>query len=156
MPVFAEHPKAAPELAIRSWVELEGYSDIPKNGQLSMDKVRELRHGYYACVSYIDALGGRLLDRVAALKLEENTVVVLWGDHGWHLGEKQHWGKWTGWQRSTRVPLMILPPSGGATGRFATDAVCDNPVSLIDLYPTLLDLCGLPEKHQFFERLVEP
>ena len=107
MPVSAEHPKGAPELAIRSWVELEGYSDIPKNGQLSTDKVRELRHGYYACVSYIDALVGRLLDRLAALKLEDNTVVVLWGDHGYHLGEQGLWTRCLVLQRTTSSVICV-------------------------------------------------
>ena len=138
MPVFAEHPKGAPELAIRSWVELEGYSDIPKNGQLSMDKVRELRHGYYACVSYIDALVGRLLDRLAALKLEENTVVVLWGDHGYHLGEQGLWTKANNYELSTRVPLIISIPGGAHRGT-DTDAL----VEFVDVYPTLTDICGL-------------
>lgn len=138
MPVSAEHPKGAPELAIRSWVELEGYSDIPKNGQLSTDKVRELRHGYYACVSYIDALVGRLLDRLAALKLEDNTVVVLWGDHGYHLGEQGLWTKANNYELSTRVPLIISIPGRAHRGT-DTDAL----VEFVDVYPTLTDICGL-------------
>ena len=157
MPVSAEHPKGAPELAIRSWVELEGYSDIPKNGQLSTDKVRELRHGYYACVSYIDALVGRLLDRLAALKLEDNTVVVLWGDHGYHLGEKENWEKFALWEDTTHVPLIIIDPRRTKPG-----TRCESPVSLLDLYPTLVELCGLEPPPQTLEgrslakRLAEP
>ena len=111
---------------------------------------------YLACVTFVDAQVGRLVASLDTSPHAKNTWVVIWSDHGWHLGEKQHWGKWTGWQRSTRVPLMILPPSGGATGRFATDAVCDNPVSLIDLYPTLLDLCGLPEERQLMGQSLRP
>lgn len=111
---------------------------------------------YLACVTFVDAQVGRLVTSLDTSPHAKNTWVVIWSDHGWHLGEKQHWGKWTGWQRSTRVPLMILPPSGGATGRFATDAVCDNPVSLIDLYPTLLDLCGLPEEGQLMGQSLRP
>ena len=72
--------------------------------------------------------------------LGDNTLIVLWSDHGWHLGEKQHWGKWTGWRLSTRVPLIICPP-GGRSG-----SVCGQPVGLIDLYPTLLDYCGLSKR----------
>jgi arylsulfatase A-like enzyme len=94
---------------------------------------------YLACVSFVDAQVGRLLDALDQGPSAGNTIVVLWGDHGWHLGEKQHWGKWTGWERATRVPLVIAPPGGKA-------AVCRQPASLIDLYPTLLDLCGLPAK----------
>jgi choline-sulfatase len=68
---------------------------------------------------------------------------VLWGDHGWHLGEKEHWGKWTGWERSTKVPLIIVPPKNLA-GQFAVSGSrCNQPAGLIDLYPTLIDLCGI-------------
>ena len=102
---------------------------------------------YLACVTFIDAQVGRILDVLDSTPHSKNTWVILFGDHGWHLGEKQHWGKWTGWQRSTQVPLLILPPSF-SEGRFATNATCDNPVSLIDLYPSLVDLCGLKQVHR--------
>ena len=99
--------------------------------------------GYLACVTYVDHEIGRLLDAVDASKLAENTVIVLWSDHGWHLGEKEHWGKWTGWERSTRVPLMVVPPKSRADEFAEPGAICSQPVGLIDLFPTLLDLCGL-------------
>ena len=111
---------------------------------------------YLACVTFVDAQVGRLMATLDSSSQAKNTWVVIWSDHGWHLGEKQHWGKATGWQRSTRVPLMILPPKGDATGRFETDAFCDNPVSLIDLYPTLLDLCGLPEGSKLAGQSLRP
>ena len=95
---------------------------------------------YLACVTYVDHEIGRLLNALDHAKLGDNTAIVLWSDHGWHLGEKQHWGKWTGWERSTRVPLIIVPPRARADG-FAAGQPCDQPVGLIDLYPTLLDLC---------------
>ncbi len=110
-----------------------------------------LRHGqwraaveaYLACVTYVDHEIGRLLAALDASPAGDNTVIVLWSDHGWHLGEKQHWGKWTGWERSTRVPLIIVPPKK-QTGRFApAGSRCAQPVGLIDIYPTLLDLCGV-------------
>ncbi len=72
-----------------------------------------------------------------------NTIVVLWSDHGWHLGEKQHWGKWTGWERATRVPLIIVPARGEAS-RFRVGQATPQAVGLIDLYPTLIEMCGLP------------
>ena len=72
-----------------------------------------------------------------------NTVIVFWGDHGWHLGEKAHWGKWTGWQRATRVPLLIAAPQSGPTANFPRGTTCAAPVGLIDLYPTLVEVCGL-------------
>ncbi|MBN1909698.1 MAG: sulfatase [Pirellulales bacterium] len=92
-PAPDKHPADAPELAVRSWKELEAYTDIPNDGRLSTEKIRELRHGYYVCVSFTDALVGRLLDQLDRLKLAESTVVILWGDHGYHLGEQGLWTK---------------------------------------------------------------
>ena len=100
--------------------------------------------GYLACVTFVDAQVGRLLAQLEARGQVKNTWVILWSDHGWHLGEKQHWGKWTGWQRSTRVPLVVVPPAE-SKDIYALGAECDNPVGLIDLYPTLLDICNLPK-----------
>jgi iduronate 2-sulfatase len=138
MPATTEHPKDAPEVAVRSWKELEGYTDIPDNGQLSEEKIRELRHGYYACVSYIDALIGRLLDEVDRLQLAANTVIVVWGDHGYHLGEQGLWTKANNYELSTRVPLIISVPGQAHSGA-KTDAL----VEFVDVYPTLTDVCGL-------------
>lgn len=101
---------------------------------------------YLACVAFVDAQVGKLLDALEAAPHANNTVVVLWGDHGWHLGEKQHWGKWTGWQRATHVPLIVAPPRGDSTSGYQIGANCAEPVSLIDLYPTLIEMCGLPAR----------
>jgi arylsulfatase A-like enzyme len=98
---------------------------------------------YLACVHYVDAQIGRLLDALESTPHANNTLIVLWGDHGWHLGEKQHWGKWTGWERATRVPLAIVPPKRDGA-KFAAGKTTRQPVSLIDLYPTILDVCGVP------------
>lgn len=96
---------------------------------------------YLACVTYVDHEIGRLLEALDNSPLSDNTVIILWSDHGWHLGEKQHWGKWTGWERSTRVPLIVVPPKK-QTDRFApAGSHCHHPVGLIDLYPTLTELC---------------
>ncbi len=138
LPASNKHPQAAPELAVRSWKELEGYTDIPGDGRLSMAKVRELRHGYYACVSYADALVGRLLDELSRLKLADNTVIVVWGDHGFHLGEQGLWTKANNYELSTRVPLIVSVP-GQAHAGAKTDAL----VELVDVYPTLADVCRL-------------
>ena len=97
---------------------------------------------YLACVSFIDAQIGRLITALEKSSHASTTLVVLMSDHGWHLGEKQHWGKWTGWERSTRVPLLIVP-SLQDRGRFAVGQKCHQTVGLIDVYPTLIDLCGL-------------
>jgi arylsulfatase A-like enzyme len=101
---------------------------------------------YLACVSFVDAQIGKILDALDASRGAENTVIVLWSDHGWHLGEKEHWGKWTGWQRATRSPLIIAPAKTGLAGGLKRGESCTEPVSLIDLYPTLIDLCGLPSR----------
>jgi arylsulfatase A-like enzyme len=98
---------------------------------------------YLACVAYVDDEIGRMLDVLDRSECGKNTVIVLWSDHGWHLGEKQHWGKWTGWERSTRVPLIIVPPENQSQDFAAAGAKCEQPVGLIDLYPTLADLCGV-------------
>lgn len=135
-PVSSEHPEGAPELAVRSWGELEGYTDIASNGKLSAAKVQELRHGYYACVSYIDATVGRLLDRLDELELADETVICLWGDHGFHLGEQGLWTKANNYELSTRVPLVVSVP-GRKSG--TTSAL----VELVDVYPSLVEICGL-------------
>lgn len=137
LPTNDKYPKDAPELATRSWKELEGYTDIPMDGQLSTDKVLELRHGYYACVSYVDTLVGRLLDQLKRLNLTKNTVVVLCGDHGYHLGEQGLWTKANNYELSTRVPLIVSVPVRAHTG--SSNAL----VELIDVYPTLAGICGL-------------
>jgi len=102
---------------------------------------------YLACTTYVDDQVGRLLEELDSGTYGDNTVIVLWTDHGWHLGEKQHWGKWTPWQRSTRVPLIVVPPKNMA-GQFARNATCDATVSLLDLYPTLMEMCGITGSQQ--------
>ena len=131
------HPEKAPEFAVRSWGELEGYRDIAKNGSLTTAQAKELRHGYYACVSYIDAQVGRLMETLKASGLIGNTVICLWGDHGFHLGEQGLWTKANNYEWSTRVPLLIADP-GQEAGK--TEAL----VELVDIYPTLVELCELP------------
>lgn len=99
--------------------------------------------GYLACTTFVDSQIGRLLDALENSRHRDNTMIVLFSDHGWHLGEKQHWGKWTGWERSTRVPLVIVLPNGQTMLPETGAKSCDVPVSLIDLHPTLTELCGI-------------
>lgn len=111
--------------------------------------------GYLACITYIDHEVGRILDELNSSPQKDNTMIVLWSDHGWHLGEKQHWGKWTGWERSTRVPLIIAPPKNQALDFTAAGSKCDRPVGLIDLFPTLCDFCKVtPPENLSGESLV--
>lgn len=95
--------------------------------------------GYLACITYTDGQIGRLLDALDKRDDADRTIIVLWGDHGWHLGEKLHWRKFSLWEEATRVPFVIIAPKVTTPG-----SQCDRTVSLMDIYPTLADLCGLP------------
>ncbi|MEM6331969.1 MAG: sulfatase [Planctomycetota bacterium] len=138
MAEFTQPPKGAPLFALTAWHELRFQYDVPKKGPLPIELQRELVHGYYACVSYIDAQVGRLLDALEANGQLDNTVIVLWGDHGWHLGDHGLWCKHTNYEQSTRSPLIIAAPSVSTPG-----GVASAPAELADVYPTLIDLAGL-------------
>jgi len=100
--------------------------------------------GYLASIYFADTMLGRVLDNLEKGPNSDNTIVVLWSDHGWHLGEKQHWQKFTGWRACTRVPLIIRVPKGTASLPKGTlPGTCSEPVSLLSLAPTLLELAGL-------------
>lgn len=105
------------------------------------DEWKNLVRSYLACTSFVDSQVGRLLDALEQQGLAENTIVVLWSDHGWHLGEKLITGKNTLWDRSTRVPLIFAGPGVSHGAR------CSQPAELLDIYPTLAELCGLPAKN---------
>lgn len=111
---------------------------------------------YLACVHFVDDLLGQVLDALDESPYSDNTLIVLWSDHGYHLGEKQHWGKFTPWRESTRVPMIIVPPRSMQLEGFEAGTACNRPVSLIDLYPTLVDLCGLPQPHELDGRSLRP
>ena len=103
---------------------------------------------YLASISFIDEQIGRVLAALDQSKYASNTAVIIWSDHGWHLGEKEHWGKETGWLRSSRVPLIIIPPKNAQTD-FENQSQIDAVVNLIDLAPTLAELTGLPKNMQW-------
>ncbi len=131
-------PEDAPAFAVYNFNDMRHYYGIPKIGPVLDDQARDLKLAYYACVSYVDAQIGRLLDALKRLGLAERTVVVLWGDHGWQLGEHGIWDKHTNFETSTRAPLIVRVP-GQEPGR------CAGLVEFVDVYPSLCDLCGLPQ-----------
>ena len=130
-------PKDAPEISISNWAEMRSYSNIPKQGQVSDSLAIDLIHGYYATVSYTDALIGKILKELEAQKLTKNTLVILVSDHGYNLQEHTQWTKFTNYNTATQVPLIIYDPLSKSSG--TTNAL----TSLIDIYPTLVELCGL-------------
>jgi len=117
--------------------ELRNYHGIPVSGKISDETARVLLHGYYACVSYTDALIGRLVDKLDSLGLRDNTVIVLWGDHGWKLGEHGLWCKHTAFDLDAHAPLIFAGP--GVRPKNRSQALAE----FVDIYPTLCDLCGL-------------
>ncbi len=136
-PQPASHPEGAPELGTRSWNELQTYRDVPLEGPIPDEKIRQLRHGYYASVSYIDALIGRVTAELERQGLRDDTIVVLWGDHGFNLGEQGLWTKSNNYELATPAPLIISAPGQPAN---STSSL----VEFVDIYPTIVDLCSLP------------
>ena len=133
----AERPKNAPDLAFHVNHEFMGMP--PNNRTLDDAAKRELRHGYYAVISYADAQIGKVLDELDRLDLAKNTIIVLIGDNGLQVGEHTSWGKMTLFHLDASVPLIIAAPGVAKPGS-KTRAISE----LIDVYPTLVDLCGLP------------
>lgn len=138
LPSLHTPPEGAPKYAPTSWGELRQYSDMPETGPVDDDKARTLIHGYHAATSYVDAQIGRVLDELDRTGLAQNTIVVLWGDHGWHLGDHGMWCKHSNYEQANRIPLLISAPgiskNGGRTKSLA---------ETIDLYSTLCELAGL-------------
>jgi arylsulfatase A-like enzyme len=131
-------PQDAPDEAIHNWGELRQYFDVPRRGPVSEEMAHKLVHGYYAATSYTDAQVGRVLGRLDALGLRESTVVVLWGDHGWQLGEHSLWCKHCNFDTSLNAPLIVSAP--GIAGGRSSQAIAE----FLDIYPTLCDLASLP------------
>jgi arylsulfatase A-like enzyme len=130
-------PKGAPEYAVQPGGELRSYHDIP-TGPIPDDLARQLKHGYYAAISYMDAQVGRVLDELDRLGLTEKTIIVLWGDHGWKLGEHGAWCKHSNVENDTNAPLLISVPGLKTAGQHTRSLA-----EFVDIYPTLAELCGL-------------
>ncbi|MCU0872045.1 MAG: sulfatase [Pirellulaceae bacterium] len=131
-------PKGAPEYAVLPGGELRSYHGIP-TGPIPDDLARQLKHGYFAAISYMDAQVGRVLDELDRLGLTEKTIIVLWGDHGWKLGEHGGWCKHSNVENDTNAPLLISVPGLKTAGQ-RTNSLAE----FVDIYPTLAELCGLP------------
>lgn len=148
MPLATYRKKAlnSPKFAYHNCGELQLYTDIPPiisfsdidNVIIPDDKARELIHGYYAAISYIDAQIGKLLDELERKHMLDNTIIVFWGDHGWHLGDHGLWNKHTNFEHATRVPMMISAPGQKKQRKI------DTPVEFLSFYPTLCSMAGIP------------
>lgn len=138
IPSRSEWPEGAPKIAGSDWGELRMYTGIPQKGPVDDTTMRMLIHGYYACVSYMDAQVGRVLAELDRLGLREKTIVILWGDHGWKLGDYGAWCKHTNYEIDTHVPMILSLPGQKNAGA-STSAL----VEYVDIYPTLAEACGL-------------
>ncbi|MFG6686065.1 sulfatase [Mariniflexile sp. HNIBRBA6329] len=143
---FQQMAEGTPRFAYHNFGELRAYSDIDNNmdigDKLPEAKQRELIHGYMACISYIDAQLGKLLDELEKRNIADKTVIVLWGDHGFHLGDHTEWCKHSNFEQATHIPFMFAGPG------VAKNKLVNNPVNLVDLFPTVFDLVGVPQSTQ--------
>ncbi|MCA9174021.1 MAG: sulfatase [Planctomycetales bacterium] len=149
-------PANGAAMGLHASFELRTRSNIPKYGPIEPGLARTLKHAYLASTSYVDAQIGLLLEALDKEGLRNNTIVIVWGDHGWHLGDMGVWGKATNYEIATRVPLMISTPKMKGRGA-KTDAL----VELVDIFPTLCELSGVPapkhlEGHSFVPLLDAP
>lgn len=135
-------PVPGRELATRPWTS-GTHKTVAEHGAW-----REAVHAYLATVSFADAMVGRVVDALDRSNYADNTWIVLWSDHGWSLGEKEHWGKHVPWKESVRVPMMIVPPKDFVPSGFKPGSRCDAQVSLLDLYPTLIAACGISNRKE--------
>lgn len=131
-------PQGAPDYAILPGGELRNYHGIPADSTPD-DLARQLKHGYYAAVSYMDAQVGKVLDELDRLRLRDHTIIILWGDHGWKLGEHDAWCKHSNCENDANAPLILAVPGMRNAGQ-RTRAL----VEFVDIYPTLSELAGLP------------
>ncbi|MDF3129320.1 sulfatase [Kiritimatiellaeota bacterium B1221] len=140
---YQKAPEGTPDFTINPGWEIRGHYQVPRRGPFSDELQRELIHGYYACTSYVDAQVGKVVDALEAAGVADKTIIVLWGDHGWHLGDHGQWCKHSVYEQATRAPLIIYSPGQkGQHGRATT------PAEFIDIFPTLCDLTGFQGPEQ--------
>lgn len=143
---FQQLSEGTPKFAFHSFGELRSFSDIDRKldigDKLPEAKQRELIHGYMACISYIDAQIGILLDNLEKRNILDDTVIVLWGDHGFHLGDHTEWCKHSNFEQATRIPFMFAGPG------VAKNQKSHHPVNLVDLFPTIFELANVKQNAQ--------
>lgn len=141
MPEFEEAPADAPPFAGKKGGEISQFKPLPEkaDGPYETALTRQLIHGYYASLSYMDAQLGRVIDELKRLELDKNTIIVLWGDHGWHLGDHGIWTKHTNYEQATRIPIIMVAPGITQPGS-NTEQLTET----VDIYPTLAAAAGLP------------
>jgi iduronate 2-sulfatase len=120
-------------------MELNQYEPIPERGAVPEELQRKLIQGYYASASFADAQVGKVIDELDRLGLADNTIIVLWGDHGWHLGDHGMWTKHTNYEQATRIPLLVVAPGITRAKQHASALV-----ETVDIFPTLCELARLP------------
>ncbi len=139
MPQYEELPVNAPAAAGKRGGEITNYKPVPERGEIGNALKRQLIHGYYASTSFVDAQIGKVVDELDRLELAANTLIVLWGDHGFHLGDLGIWTKHTNYEQANRIPIVIVAP--GVTKPKSSTM---QPAESVDIYPTLAELAGLP------------
>ena len=138
--LLPKNPKSDLNDLPENFLGINNYAAAPTHAEVvKHNKQRSLTHAYLASVSFVDHCVGIIMEALKSSPHADNTLIVLWSDHGFHLGEKQHWAKRTLWEESTRVPLLFAGPG------IAAGTICSEPASLIDIYPTLVELCMLPK-----------
>lgn len=136
-------PEDSPVMSMNSMYELRGYDGFshlrhPTQNTIGVDTARILKHGYYASVSYVDAQIGRLIQHLKDLDIYDNTIIIIWGDHGWKLGEHNSWCKQTNYNIDIHVPMIIYSPDQKKRGK-QTFAITE----LVDIFPSLCEMCGI-------------
>lgn len=141
MPTFEDLPAGSPKVAQKRGGEIAAYKPVPEgpDPKFSPELKRQLIHGYYASASFVDAQIGKVMDELDRLGLAENTLVVLWGDHGFHLGDLGIWTKHTNYEQANRIPLLFIAPGLAKPGS-STRQLAES----VDVFPTLAELAGLP------------
>jgi len=140
MPTFEEHPAGSPQVAHKRGGEIAAYKPVPEgDATFAPELKRKLIHGYYAGTSFVDAQIGKVIDELDRLRLTENTLIVLWGDHGFHLGDHGIWTKHTNYEQANRIPILISAP-GVTKPNSSTRQLTES----VDLFPTLAELAHLP------------